>query len=84
MGIIALIIFGAIVGWLSSIVMGSNDNQGLLGDIIVGIVGSVLGGWIMGFFGYDGVSGFNIYSILVGILGAVVLIQILRLVRSRA
>ena len=79
MGIIVWIIFGALVGWVASMVMGSGG--GLISDIIVGIVGAVLGGWIMSFFGGSGITGFNLYSFLVALLGAVILIAIVRTVR---
>ncbi len=57
------------------------SNQGLLLDIIVGIVGALIGGWIMSMLGYGGVSGFNIYSLLVAILGSVVLLAIVKMLR---
>lgn len=79
MGIILWIVFGAIVGWIASAVMGT--NEGLVMDIIFGIVGAVLGGWLMSFFGKTGVTGFNLYSFLVAIVGAVVLIAIVRALR---
>ena len=79
MGIILWIIFGAIAGWIASIIMKS--NEGLLMDIVLGIVGAVIGGWIMSALGKSGVTGFNLYSFLVAILGAVVLIWIVRAVR---
>lgn len=79
MSILIWIVFGAIVGWIASAIMGT--NEGLLMDIILGIVGAVLGGWLMSFLGKSGVSGFNLYSFLVAILGAVVLIAIVRAVR---
>jgi uncharacterized membrane protein YeaQ/YmgE (transglycosylase-associated protein family) len=80
MGIILWIIFGALAGWIASSIMGSRD--GLLMDIVVGIVGAILGGWIMSLLGQGGVSGFNLYSFLVAIFGAVVLIWIVRAVRG--
>lgn len=79
MSILLWIVFGAIVGWLASMIMGS--NEGLVLDIVLGIVGAVLGGWLMSFFGKSGVTGFNLYSFLVAILGAVVLIAFVRAVR---
>lgn len=79
MSIIIWIIFGALVGWVASMVMGSSG--GLVWDVIVGIIGAVLGGWIMSFLGGSGVNGFNLYSFLVALLGAVVLIAIVRAVR---
>lgn len=68
------IIFGALAGWLASIVMGRNKQMGAIANIVVGIVGALLGGWIMSLFGAQGVSGFNIPSLLVAIGGAVVLL----------
>ena len=79
MSILIWIIFGALVGWVASMVMGSSG--GLISDIVVGIVGAVLGGWIMSFVGGSGITGFNLYSFLVALLGAVVLITIVRAVR---
>ena len=79
MGIIIWIVFGALVGWVASKVMGGGG--GLLWDIIVGIVGAVIGGFIMSLIGQGGVGGFNIYSFLVALLGACVLIAIVRVVR---
>ncbi len=79
MGIILWIVFGAIVGWIASMIMDTRD--GLVLDIILGIVGSVLGGWLMSFFGQGGVTGFNLYSFLVAILGAMVLIAIVKALR---
>lgn len=79
MGIILWIVFGAIAGWIASAFMGT--SEGLVMDIIFGVVGAVLGGWIMSFLGYGGVTGFNLYSFLVAILGAAVLIAIVRAVR---
>lgn len=79
MGIILWIVFGAIVGWIASIIMGS--DEGIVLDIIVGIVGAVIGGWLMSVIGKSGVEGFNLYSFLVAILGACVLLAVLRVVK---
>jgi uncharacterized membrane protein YeaQ/YmgE (transglycosylase-associated protein family) len=81
MGIILWIVFGALVGWIASLVMNTDAQQGGLANIIVGIVGAVLGGWIMSFFGKTGVSGFNLYSFVVALIGAIVLVGIVRAVR---
>lgn len=78
MGILMWILFGAIVGWLASMFMGT--SEGLLMDIVLGIVGAILGGWVMSFFGEGGVTGFNLYSFIVAVLGAVILIGIVRAV----
>lgn len=82
MGIILWIVFGALVGWIASMVMKTNAQQGALANIVVGIVGALIGGWIMSFFGHAGVTGFNIYSFLVALAGAIILIAIVKALRK--
>lgn len=82
MGIILWIVFGAIAGWLASII--TNTREGILMDVIVGIIGAVVGGWGMSLLGNTGVTGFNLYSFFVAILGAVVLLLIVKAVRRTA
>ncbi|MBZ0296468.1 MAG: GlsB/YeaQ/YmgE family stress response membrane protein [Anaerolineae bacterium] len=85
MNILAWIIVGAIAGWLASIVMKTNASQGLLMDIIVGIVGGIIGGFVLSAVGVNtGVTGFNITSVLVAFIGAVILLALLRLIRRAA
>ena len=79
MGIILWIVFGALVGWIASMVM--KTGGGLLWDIVVGIIGAFLGGFLMSLVGYGDVNGFNLYSFFVALLGACVFIAILRAVR---
>ncbi len=81
MDIILWIVFGAVVGWIASIIMKTDAQQGPILNIVVGIVGAVLGGWIMNFFGESGTTGFNLYSFVVALVGAVVLIAIVKAVR---
>lgn len=81
MGIILWIIFGGIVGWVASLIMKTDGQQGILLNIIVGIVGALLGGWLMSFFGKTGVEGFNLYSFLVALVGACLLLAIVAAVR---
>ncbi len=81
MGIILWIIFGALVGWVASLVMKTDAQQGALLNIIIGIVGAVIGGWIMSVIGASGVGGFNLYSFLVALLGACVFIAVARALR---
>jgi uncharacterized membrane protein YeaQ/YmgE (transglycosylase-associated protein family) len=82
MGIILWIVFGALVGWIASMIMKTNAQQGALANIVVGIVGALIGGWIMSFFGHAGVTGFNIYSFLVALAGAIILIAIVKALRK--
>jgi uncharacterized membrane protein YeaQ/YmgE (transglycosylase-associated protein family) len=81
MGIILWIIFGGLVGWVASLIMKTDAQQGVLVNIIVGIVGAVIGGWLMSMLGEGGVGGFNLYSFLVALLGACVLIAVVKMVR---
>lgn len=82
MGIIIWIVFGALVGWVASMIMKTDSQQGTLIDIGVGIVGAVIGGWLMSAIGGRGIEGFNLYSFLVALLGACVFIAFLRLIRK--
>lgn len=84
MGIILWIIFGGFIGWLASLIMGTNAQQGAFMNIAVGIIGAVLGGVIMSFFGKSDVSGFNLYSFVVALLGAIILVGIVKMVRRGA
>jgi uncharacterized membrane protein YeaQ/YmgE (transglycosylase-associated protein family) len=82
MGIILWIIFGAIAGFVASHLMGS--GEGLLWNIVLGVVGALIGGFIMNAFGEPGITGFNIYSLIVAIVGAIIVIWIGRLLRKTA
>lgn len=81
MGILAWIVLGGIAGWLASILTGKNARMGLLANIVVGIIGAFLGGFIFSFLGGRGVTGFNPYSLLVAVVGSVVLIWIVKAIR---
>lgn len=78
MGILLWIVLGAISGWIASMIMKS--NQGLVGDILLGIIGAVIGGFVMNLFGQSGVTGLNVYSAVVSILGAVIVIWLGRMI----
>jgi uncharacterized membrane protein YeaQ/YmgE (transglycosylase-associated protein family) len=79
MGILVWIIFGAIAGWLAHLITGRGG--GLITNIIVGIVGAFIGGFLMSLFGGGGVTGFNLYSFIVAVLGAVVLLVVVGFIR---
>lgn len=81
MGIILWIVFGGLVGWVASMIMKTNAQQGIILNVIVGIVGAVVGGWIMSLIGKSGVGDFNLYSFLVALLGAVILVAIVKALR---
>lgn len=86
MGIIAWIIFGALAGWIASIIMRNNAEQGALGNIIVGILGALLGGFLVRALSSDsqGITGFNLSSLIVAIIGAVILLAVMRAFRRPA
>ncbi len=83
MSIIAWIVVGLIAGWIASMVV-NRRGEGFLGDIILGAIGAFVGGFIFHLVGHSGVSGINIYSIVVAAIGAVVVLLIWHaLVRRR-
>ncbi len=81
MGILVWVIFGGIVGWVASMIMKTDGEQGIGLNIIVGIIGAVIGGWLMSVVGESGVTSFNLYSFLVAVLGACVLIAAVKAIR---
>ncbi len=81
MGILLWIVFGALVGWVASLVMKTDAEQGMFLNIVVGIVGAVVGGWLMSVVGESGVGGFDLYSFLVALLGACASIAIVKAIR---
>lgn len=84
MNIILWLIAGAVIGWLASRVMGTNSQQGLFLDIVVGVIGAVLAGWFLTpLFGIGTINqnNFSLPALLVSFLGAVILLAIVKLVR---
>jgi uncharacterized membrane protein YeaQ/YmgE (transglycosylase-associated protein family) len=78
MGILSWIVLGLVAGWLAGQFM-KGGGYGLIGDIVLGIVGAIIGGFLSGLvLGRDMVSGFNIESVIVAFIGAVILIAISR------
>lgn len=80
MNILLWIILGAVAGWIADIVMTS--SHGVIEDIILGIIGAFVGGFILNSLGQSGVTGFNFYSLIVAVIGAVVLIFLGRLLHK--
>jgi uncharacterized membrane protein YeaQ/YmgE (transglycosylase-associated protein family) len=83
MSILEWIVIGIIAGFLAKSVLPGEAPGGILGDLVVGIVGALLGGWLFSTFGSPGVTGFNIWSLLVAFVGGVVLLFIVRLLTRR-
>jgi uncharacterized membrane protein YeaQ/YmgE (transglycosylase-associated protein family) len=83
MGIISWIIIGALAGWIASMIMDTNEEQGAFGNIIVGVLGAIIGGWVLDLFmSGNHVSGFNIGTLLTAILGSVILLAIVKAFRG--
>jgi uncharacterized membrane protein YeaQ/YmgE (transglycosylase-associated protein family) len=81
MGWLAWIVLGGVAGWLAGRLM--HSGLGLIGDIIVGIIGAILGGWLFTQFGMPGVTGFNLWTLVVSVIGALVLLFLVGLVARR-
>lgn len=84
MSIIAWIIIGALAGWIASKLAGRDGQMGWVANILVGIAGAIVGGLVMVLLGGSGVTGFNLYSIIVAVGGALLLLFVLNAVQRRA
>jgi uncharacterized membrane protein YeaQ/YmgE (transglycosylase-associated protein family) len=84
-GIISWIVFGALAGWVASMISGDNARQGWLGNIIVGIIGAFIGGLIFGllFGGGQFTLTWSIGSFIAAVIGAIILLFILRAIQGR-
>jgi len=80
MGIVAWIILGLVAGFIGSKIV-NKSGEGFFLDIILGIVGALVGGWLFSFFGAHGVTGLNIYSLVVAVLGAIVVLVVYHAIR---
>lgn len=80
MGILTWIIVGLIAGALGKLIMPGDDPGGIIVTIILGIVGAIVGGFVFGLFGGGGVTGFNLGSIVVATIGAIIVLAIYRAV----
>ena len=78
------IILGAASGWIASMIMGRDAQMGALANIIVGILGAILGGFLFNLLGLPGDTGFNFWTLLVAIVGAIALLFLVGLVRRAA
>jgi uncharacterized membrane protein YeaQ/YmgE (transglycosylase-associated protein family) len=79
--IIVWVILGAVAGWLGSVIMKTDASQGLLMNVVVGIVGACIGGYLFSMMGQAGVTGLNLYSILVATVGSVVALWVVKALR---
>lgn len=84
MGILGWIIIGALAGWIASMLTGNNEKMGAGANIVVGIIGSFIGGLAMNLLGGSGITGFNLWSLLVAVIGSVILLWIVNAIKRKA
>jgi uncharacterized membrane protein YeaQ/YmgE (transglycosylase-associated protein family) len=82
MGIIAWIIVGLIAGFIASKIV-NKSGEGFFRDVILGIIGAMVGGWLFTALGANGVTGFNLYSIFVAVIGAIIVLVVYHAIFSR-
>lgn len=83
MNVIVWLLFGAIVGWVASLIMNTDEEQGAVANIVIGIIGAFIGGAVGRMMGGPGVTGFNVGSVLLAVLGSVILIFFIRMLSGR-
>lgn len=81
--VIAWLVLGAIAGWIATMITGSDARYGAGANVVIGIIGGFIGGIIVRLFGGSGVTGFNLWSLIVAIIGAVVLLWLVQGFRGR-
>ena len=81
MGVIAWLVLGALSGWLANKLMGKNSSTGLIDNIIIGIIGAFIGGFVFNFLGAQTITGLNLHSIFVSVVGACILLWIINKIR---
>jgi len=83
-GWLGAIIIGALAGWVASMIMKTNASMGALANIVVGILGAIIGNLLLPVFGVSGTTGFSLWSFVVALLGAIILLFIVRMFRRPA
>lgn len=79
---IGWIIFGLICGFIASKIV-NRSGEGFIMDVVLGVIGAVVGGWLFAEFGFGGISGFNLYSMVVAIIGAIIVLWIYHMIVGR-
>jgi len=79
MDILLWLVLGGIAGWIASMVMGADAHMGIFANIIVGIIGAALGGFLASMLGIGGVSGFNVMSFVTAVVGAILLLWLIQM-----
>lgn len=83
-GWLGAIVIGALAGWVASMIMKTDASMGALANIVVGILGAIIGNLLLPVFGVSGTTGFSLWSFVVALLGAIILLFIVRMFRRPA
>jgi len=83
MGLIGWVVLGGLAGWVASKFVGTDKDQGVVGNVVAGILGAVVGGWMFSLLGGSGVTGFNMWSFVVALVGAVVVLMVWKAITGR-
>ena len=79
MSILGWIVLGALAGWIASMIMKKNAQMGAIANIVVGVIGALIGGFLVNIIGGQGLTGFNAWSLIVAVIGAVILLWIINI-----
>lgn len=82
-GFLGAIIIGGLAGWVASMIMKTDGSMGILMNIVVGVIGAIIGNLLLPVFGVTGTTGFSIWSFVVALIGAIVLLFIVKLFTGR-
>ena len=82
-GVLWAIVIGGLAGWVASMIMNTNASMGLLANIVVGVLGAVIGNLLLPLFGVSGTNGASFWSFVVALIGAVVLLFVVKLFTGR-
>lgn len=82
MGIIGWIVLGGLAGWIASLLTGNGKSMGIVANIVVGIVGALIGGFVFNAIGGTDITGFNLWSLFVAVVGSVILLSIVKMING--
>lgn len=83
MGLIGFIIFGGIAGWIASMITKNNKQMGIIANVIVGLLGSIIGGFIASELGFGKITEFSIRNLIIAIFGSVILLWIVNFITGK-
>lgn len=83
MSILGWIIIGGLAGWIASKFVGTDAEQGIIGNIVAGVLGGIVGGFVFNLLGGKGVDGFSIWSFLVALVGAIIVLSIWKAITGK-